>query len=149
MDVKERLPLWLMSGGSLVGGIAMIAAQLLSPTNTMGQGIFTTIFTLLLMAGIWAMVIDVHNRLAKQGIARVSSTQPWRVAEFGAWFVGILMLLLAIFLIQVVINNPTGYFVGNLIATLGWGICSLGGGMLLRQMRTAYDTQWQPPSDQQ
>lgn len=146
LNVKERAPLWLMGGGSLVGGIAMVVAQLQSPTNTMGQSIFTTIFTVLLVAGIWGMVLNVRNRLAQEGIARVPSTQPWRVAEIGAWFVAILMFLLAIFLVQVVINNPTGYFVGNLIATLGWGACSLGGGMLLRQMRTAFDSQWTPPA---
>lgn len=142
---RDRVALAMMACGSLVGGIAMLYAQLRAPWNTVGQSIFTTVAVLLLVAGVWSMVLNVRNRLAQDGIARVPMTQPWRVAEMGSWFVGVLMLLLAFFLIPVVISSPSAYYVGNLIATISWGVCAVGAGLLLRQMRLQFDKQWTPP----
>gem|GEM_PF-4562978 len=141
-DWRERAPLLAMRAGCVVGAVGMVAGQAAGGA-TPGQVVFTGVLALAFVAVILGVVRGTENRLARTGIARVPSRQPWGMIGIGLWFLSIMMWLMAIFGVVLVVQRPgLPQHVWNVVAYVGVAVCCTGAAALIARMRREFDQQY-------
>ncbi|MDK7733665.1 hypothetical protein QP568_05080 [Propionimicrobium lymphophilum] len=119
-----------MSIGSIVTGVAMVAARLRVPDNTIGQTAFTLLFAVVFVVLIHALVVGArNNKLDAYGFGpRVSN-----MIVIGCMIVAIVMWALFAFMVLLMIQTDASA-IFNALSVAGLATCATGATWLLRGM---------------